>query len=56
MMAASSKLNMRDSCGRKELGKTPQGKARGGLPLARGKRVYSICGDRREYSVQYFSA
>src|SRR5699024_1961995 len=49
MKTQPSKWNIRDSCGRKEIGKTPQGEARGGLPLARGKRVYSSCGSRREY-------
>jgi len=39
--------NMRDSCGRKGLDETPQSIARGGLLAARGKRVYSSCGDRR---------
>src|SRR5699024_370900 len=42
-----SNWNMRDSCGRKGLDETPQSVARGGSLAARGKRVYSSCGDRR---------
>ena len=33
--------------GRKKIGETPQGAAQGGSTLAHGKRVYSICEDRR---------
>src|SRR5699024_9590297 len=44
-----SNWNTRDSSGRKGLGETPQSVARGGSSAARGKRVYSSCGSRREY-------
>jgi len=40
---------MRDSSGRKGHDETPQSLARGGSLAARGKRVYSSCGSRREY-------
>src|SRR5690625_7644494 len=40
---------MRDSSGRKGHDETPQSLARGGSLAARGKRVYSSCGGRREY-------
>jgi|SRR5690625_2513099 len=44
-----SNWNTRDSSGRKGLDETPQSVARGGSLAARGKRVYSSCGSRREY-------
>jgi len=47
MIVYTSEWNMRDSCGRKGLNETPQSVARGGSLAAHGKRVYSICGNRR---------
>ena len=44
-----SNWNTRDSSGREGLDETPQSVARGGSLAARGKRVYSSCGSRREY-------
>src|SRR5699024_2940767 len=60
MKPQPSNWNTRDSSGRnvfggasnrspKGLDETPQSVARGGSLAARGKRVYSSCGSRREY-------
>src|SRR5699024_2610312 len=49
MKPQPSNWNMRDSSGKKGLDETPQSVARGGSLAARGKRVYSSCGSRREY-------
>ena len=49
MKTQPSNWNTRDSSGRKGLDKTPQSVARAGSLAARGKRVYSSCGSRREY-------
>src|SRR5690625_1956204 len=49
MKTQPSNWNTRDSSGRKGLDETPQSVARGGSLAARGKRVYSSCGSRREY-------
>src|SRR5699024_6448018 len=49
MKPQPSNWNMRDSSGKKGLDETPQSVARGGSLAARGKRVYSSGGSRREY-------
>src|SRR5690625_1080153 len=49
MKTQPSNWNTRDSSGSKGLNETPQSVARGGSLAARGKRVYSSCGSRREY-------